>query len=201
MLHMQSRHRPQPAGAKSCSSSPSLLLFYVGAEAAFGGWIYTYAVALDLSGATTAAYLTSAFWGALTFGRLVGIPIAARFRPRTILLVDLLGCLASVGVILVWTSSPVAVWLGALGLGFSMASIFPTAISLAERRIPITGAVTGWFLVASSIGAMSVPWLIGQLFEPVGAADCHDHHPGRPGRGLDRLCRPDEGGHRSCGSV
>jgi FHS family Na+ dependent glucose MFS transporter 1 len=145
-----------------------LLLFYVGAEAAFGGWIYTYAVALDLSGATTAAYLTSAFWGALTFGRLVGIPIAARFRPRTILLVDLLGCLASVGVILLWTSSPVAVWLGALGLGFSMASIFPTAISLAERRIPITGAVTGWFLVASSIGAMSVPWLIGQLFEPFG---------------------------------
>jgi FHS family Na+ dependent glucose MFS transporter 1 len=145
-----------------------LLLFYVGAEAAFGGWIYTYAVALDLSGATTAAYLTSAFWGALTFGRLVGIPIAARFRPRTILLVDLLGCLASVGVILLWTSSPVAVWLGALGLGFSMASVFPTAISLAERRIPITGAVTGWFLVASSIGAMSVPWLIGQLFEPFG---------------------------------
>jgi len=145
-----------------------VLLFYVGAEVAFGGWIYTYAVALDLGGATTAAYLTSAFWGSFTFGRLVGIPIAARFRPRSILLVDLLGCLASVGVILLWTSSPVAVWLGALGLGFSMASVFPTAISLAERRIPITGAVTGWFLVAGSIGAMSVPWLIGQLFEPVG---------------------------------
>jgi hypothetical protein len=28
--------------------------------------------------------------------------------------------------------------------------------------------VTGWFLVASSIGAMSVPRLIGQLFEPFG---------------------------------
>ena len=49
-----------------------------------------------------------------------------------------------------------------------MASIFPTAITMAERRVPITGQVTGWFLVASSIGAMSVPWLIGQLFEPVG---------------------------------
>ncbi|MGD8903377.1 MAG: hypothetical protein PVI67_07415, partial [Anaerolineae bacterium] len=38
----------------------------------------------------------------------------------------------------------------------------------AERRIPITGQVTGWFLVAASIGAMSIPWLIGQLFEPLG---------------------------------
>jgi FHS family Na+ dependent glucose MFS transporter 1 len=145
-----------------------LLLFYVGAESAFGGWIYTYAVALDLGAATTAAYLTSAFWGALTFGRLVAIPVAARFRPRWILFADLLGCLASMGVILLWRSSPVAVWLGALGLGFSMASFFPTTISLAERRIPITGQVTGWFLVAGSIGAMSIPWLIGQLFEPVG---------------------------------
>jgi FHS family Na+ dependent glucose MFS transporter 1 len=145
-----------------------LLLFYVGAEAAFGGWIYTYAVALDLSGAATAAYLTSAFWGALTFGRLMSIPIAAQFRPRLILLADLVGCLASVGVILLWTSSPVAVWLGALGLGLSMASFFPTVLSFAERRIPITGQVTGWFLVASSLGAMSIPWLIGQLFEPVG---------------------------------
>ena len=145
-----------------------VLLFYVGAEVAFGGWIYTYAVTLGLSDDTTAAYLTSAFWGALTVGRLVAIPIAARYRPRTILLADLLGCVASVVLILIWRSSPVAVWLGALGLGFSMASIFPTAITLAERRIPITGAVTGWFLVASSIGAMSVPWLIGQLFEPIG---------------------------------
>jgi len=58
-----------------------LLLFYVGAEAAFAGWIPTYAVALNLGGATTAAYLASAFWGALTFGRLASIPIAARVRP------------------------------------------------------------------------------------------------------------------------
>ena len=145
-----------------------LLLLYVGAEAAFGGWVFTYAVTLGLSDDTTAAYLTSAFWGALTAGRLVSIPIAMRFRPRTIVLADLLGCAASVVLILVWSSSPAVVWLGTLGLGFSMASIFPTAITLAERRIPITGAVTGWFLVAASIGAMSIPWLIGQLFEPVG---------------------------------
>jgi len=145
-----------------------LLLFYVGAEAAAGGWIYTYAVALELSDAATAAYLTSVFWGAFTFGRLVSIPIAARFRPRLLLLADLLGCLASVGLILLWPSSSVAMWLGALGVGLSMASFFPTVLSFAERRIPITGQVTGWFLVASSLGAMSIPWLIGQLFEPVG---------------------------------
>jgi fucose permease len=32
----------------------------------------------------------------------------------------------------------------------------------------ITGRVTGWFFVGSSAGGMSLPWLIGQLFESVG---------------------------------
>jgi fucose permease len=145
-----------------------LLGLYVGAEAAFGHWIYTYAVALDLNDVTTAAYLTSAFWGALMVGRLLAIPLAARFRPRTILFADLVGCLVSVVILLLGSGSAAATWLGSMGLGLSMASIFPTAISLAEHRITITGQVTGWFLVSASIGAMLLPWLIGQLFEPVG---------------------------------
>ncbi len=145
-----------------------LLALYVAAEVAFGGWIYTYAMALGVSDETTAAYLTSAFWGALTLGRLLGVPMAARYRPRSLLLADLMGCLVSVGFLLLAPGTAVATWLGTLGLGLAMATIFPTALSLAERRIPITGRVTGWFLVASSLGAMLLPWVIGQLFEPLG---------------------------------
>jgi fucose permease len=49
-----------------------------------------------------------------------------------------------------------------------MASIFPTAITLAGRRIPITGQITGWFLVGASLGGMSLPWVMGRLFALVG---------------------------------
>jgi fucose permease len=145
-----------------------LLLLYVGAEVAFGGWIYTYSVALGLTDATSAAYLTSAFWGALTLGRFLSIPLAARVRPRMILLTDLLGCLASVGILLLWPGSAAVTWLGTVAMGLAMASIFPTCITLAGRRIQVTGKVTGWFLIGSSLGGMTLPWLIGQLFEPVG---------------------------------
>jgi FHS family Na+ dependent glucose MFS transporter 1 len=141
---------------------------YVGAEVGFGGWVYTYAVALDLGSEATAAYLTSSFWGALTLGRLLAIPVAARLEPRTILLGDLVGCLLSVGFILWWADSLTATWLGAVGLGFFMASIFPTTLSLAERRMAITGQVNGWFFVGASTGGMTLPWLIGQLFESIG---------------------------------
>jgi len=145
-----------------------LLFLYVGAEASAGGWIFTFSLAQGLSTEATSAYLTSAFWGALTVGRLLAIPLAVRFRPSLILVGDLLGCLVSVAIILLWSTSAVALWLGVLGLGFSMASVFPTAISLAERRVKITGQVTGWFFVGASIGGMLWPWLIGQLFEPIG---------------------------------
>lgn len=145
-----------------------LFFLYVGAEAGFGGWIYSYAVGLGLSDEATAAYLTSAFWGALTAGRLLSVPIASRTRPRTILLADLAGCVLSVGVLVLWSGSTAATWLGTCGLGFAMASFFPTLIALAERRMAITGQITGWFLAGSSAGGMTLPWIMGQLFETTG---------------------------------
>ena len=69
---------------------------------------------------------------------------------------------------LLWPQSMVAIWGGTLGLGLSMASVFPVTITLAERRMTITGRVTSWFFVGASLGGMSLPWLIGQLFEPIG---------------------------------
>ncbi|HKP87694.1 MAG TPA: MFS transporter [Blastocatellia bacterium] len=141
---------------------------YVGAEIGFGGWVFTYALKLDLSGEKGAAYLTSAFWGSLTLGRLLAIPISSRLRPRSILLADLALCVASVTMILLRPDSVAVLWVCTLSIGLAMASIFPTTFSFAERRMTITGKVTGWFLVGASAGAMSVPWLIGQLFESIG---------------------------------
>lgn len=141
---------------------------YLGAESSFGSWIFTYAIELKLGNPATAAYLTSAFWGALTLGRLLSIPLAARFRPRHILLADLAGCLLSVGTILLWPDSVTALWMGTLGVGLFMASIFPTSLSFVQRRIPVTGRITGWFMVAASAGSMFLPWLIGQLIGAIG---------------------------------
>ena len=141
---------------------------FVGGEVSLSGWIYTYAVTMKLADTTTAAYLTSFFWGMFTLGRLVGIPIAARFRPRTILLIDLLGSVVSITILILWPQSAIALWLGVAGAGLAMASLFPVVISWAERRITITGFITSCFFVGTSCGAMFFPWFIGQLFESAG---------------------------------
>ena len=142
--------------------------FYVGAEVAYGGWIFTYATALNLGTTTIAALLTSGFWGALTVGRLVGIPLASRYTPRTILLGDLLIELAGLALIQALPGSFVALWLGTFAVGFGMASMFPTILNLAERHMTITSSITSWFFIGSSLGGMTLPWLIGQLFTPFG---------------------------------
>jgi FHS family Na+ dependent glucose MFS transporter 1 len=145
-----------------------LLFLYVGAEAGIGGWIFSYAVALELGSETIAAYLNATFWGALTLGRLLGIPIAVRFRPRWILLGDALGCLVSAAILVLNPQSPAATWIGTFGMGIFIASVFPVALALAERQVTITGRTTGWFLVGASLGGMTVPWLMGQIFELIG---------------------------------
>lgn len=145
------------------------LFLYVGAEFSAGSWIATYVTALGLGDEVLGAYVNAAFWAAFTTGRLLSIPIAAAVKPRAILAGDLLGCFASLAVVLIWPTSGAALWIGVIGLGLCMASVFPTMFSLAERHLTLTGTITSWIFVGVSAGAMGTPWLIGQLFESIGA--------------------------------
>jgi fucose permease len=141
---------------------------YVGMEIAFGGWIASYAVTVGFGDAAAAAVLTSAFWGAFTVGRLIAIPIGARVSPRVIMYTDLIGCAAFALVILLGSGSHLSLWAGTLGVGFFMASMFATMISFAETKMRITGKITSIFLTGSGLGGMTLPWLVGQLFESAG---------------------------------
>lgn len=146
----------------------ALFFVLVGTEVGFGGWVFSYGVATKLGSDTVARLLNTVYWGGLTIGRLISIPLAMRLRPQTMLLADILGSLASVALLLVLPVWPPAVWIATFGLGFSLASMFPTTLNFIERRMPMSGGVTSIFLLGGNLGAMLLPWLMGQLFEPVG---------------------------------
>ena len=145
-------------------------VLYVGGEAGYGAWIYTYAFKLGFGTEVTAAYLTSAFWGSFTLGRLLGIWISTRLKPLMILALDFAGCILSLLVILLLRESALGLWAGTVLFGLSQASIFPTFLTLAEERMHITGAIAGLFLVGAGLGGMTLPWMIGQAFARVGAS-------------------------------
>jgi MFS transporter, FHS family, Na+ dependent glucose transporter 1 len=141
---------------------------YSGAALAYGGWIFTYAIEMNLTNETNAAYLTSVFWGALTLGRLAAIPLAVRFKPQTILRADFAGALLSLLAMLLWPRSLAAVIITSAGLGFALASIYPTSMSFAGQIMTMSGKMTGLFSIGSSAGAMLIPWTIGLFFEWTG---------------------------------
>lgn len=144
----------------------ALVLFialYVGAEAGFGGWVYSYALARHIGDETGAAWLTSAFWGAFTVGRLLSIPLATRWRPRYLIPAHLILALISLGIIL-GVPHPAASWIGTITYGLGLAPIFPTTVALAGRRLQVSSRVNAWLLVGGSLGGMTLPWLLGRIF-------------------------------------
>jgi len=141
------------------------LFFYVGAEITFGGWVYTYAVTLNLASAVGAAYLTSVFWLAFTIGRLLSIPAATRFTPKQIISAALFSCLSILTIGIIFAGFGAVLWVLAIGLGFCMAPIWPTGFTLAGQSINLTGRISSVILLGDSLGGMILPTLVGQVIE------------------------------------
>jgi MFS transporter, FHS family, Na+ dependent glucose transporter 1 len=150
-------------------SAMLFLFFYVGAEVTFGNWIYTYTMTLNLADATRAAYLTSGFWLAFTIGRLISIPVAARFKSEQILGLALAACALINGLLIANSNSSALLWACTIGLGFFMAPVWPTGYNLAGQSVKLTATVSSIILLGDSFGGMILPSLTGQVVEHFGA--------------------------------
>lgn len=144
----------------------AMLFLYVGAEISFAGWIPTYVADRGLTHATAdASYFTALFWGAITAGRLLWAPLAARYAPERLLAAAFTGCVAVLAVLFGLTS-PVLGWVvaGTVAFGLFMAPVFPSAFTLLEKRVGVSGKASAVCLCTASVGAMFFPWLVGRLF-------------------------------------
>ncbi|MCI0664440.1 MAG: MFS transporter, partial [Acidobacteria bacterium] len=172
-----SRSPSLQAHEKSSLSTPlsgSLILLFaifffleIGAEAAIMGWYFSFAVESGVS-LKSAAHMNSAFWAAFTFSRLATIWLTTRFNAVSLVMLSL-GIAATIALLMLMIpTSPFILWIGAIGLGLSVAPIFPNTYGFAQRVLGLSGKVTGWFLIGSSAGSMFWPWLIGQFFKSSG---------------------------------
>lgn len=145
-----------------------MIFLYVGSEVGFAGWIYTYTLKQTNAGTTTAAGINAAFWAGFTVSRLLSIPLAMRLKPDKILWIDLIGTAASLLLILLLPGQLWALWLGSIGTGAFMASVFPTILNDAQTRMHMSGGTTSLFFAGASLGGMVLPFLMGQIIGPFG---------------------------------
>src|SRR5215470_7569959 len=159
----------------SMAGAPALMIalfavfafMQIGAEATAMGWYFSYGVGRGMD-RQAAAYLNSGFWAAFTVGRLATIWMSVRFNAASLIVTSLSIALLFALGLLVFTPAPFVLWFGAIGLGLAIAPAFPNAFGLAERMLGLSGKITGFLLVGSSVGSMFWPWLTGQFFKSNG---------------------------------
>ena len=148
-----------------------LLMLYVGVENGFGGWITVYMQRTLNLPYEQAALSASAFWLALTAGRLVTVGLGMRLSAIRILAISLGGALAGSLLMVVGRGSLTLSAAGILLTGFSFASIFPSTVSLSSSSFPEqAGRAMSIINGMASIGAMLLPWLQGVLLNTISPA-------------------------------
>jgi fucose permease len=145
-----------------------LLLLAVGVEMGLGGWTTVYARQTTALTGGEIAMLVSAYWLALTGGRLLGAILGVRVTSRALATLSVAGlCLASAMLVL---GSGTVAWTvaGTMVAGLSMGPVFPTIVVMGTelfRQAP-SRAVT-MIIAVSSLGGMVLPPLQGLLLERV----------------------------------
>jgi len=145
------------------------LLLYGGAENAFGSWAVTYAEDVYGMKKGQADSLDSLFWMAITFGRLLSVPIATRLSAKVLLSIDLGGSIGCLVILLLVTKFQIEglLWACTITLGLFMASIYGAAFTVpAELKVKLSGKATSAFIVAAGIGDVAIPPLIDLINYP-----------------------------------
>jgi fucose permease len=167
-------HEVRPSEVNAIYARPalwllSLVLFLgVGVEMGVGGWTTVYASRTTALTPGEIAVLVSAYWLALTGGRLLGAVLGVRMTSRALAMSSIVGtCLGSAMLVLgsgneAWTIAGTAL------AGLSIGPIFPTTVVMGTEmfRAAPSRAVSV-IISVSSLGGMVLPPLQGLLLERV----------------------------------
>ncbi|KAM9355799.1 sodium-dependent glucose transporter 1 [Pholidichthys leucotaenia] len=136
---------------------------YVGAEVAYGSFIFTFAKDYAGMSQPEAAGVNSLFWGSFAVCRGLAIFGATCMYPGTMILLSLVSSTVSSLILCLFSTKQEALWVGSSIYGASMATTFPSGISWVEQYTTVTGHTASVFVVGAALGEMMLPGLVGFL--------------------------------------
>ncbi|XP_069489254.1 major facilitator superfamily domain-containing protein 4A [Ambystoma mexicanum] len=130
----------------------------------YSGFIYSYAVQEPLSIVhKTAGYLPSLFWGFITLGRLISIPISYVLRPGTMVFINLTGVMVTFLFLLLTPYNSILLFVGTASLGLFLSSTFPSMLAYTEDILNYRGCATTVLVTGAGIGEMVLQMLVGSV--------------------------------------
>lgn len=144
-----------------------ILFFYLSSEATINGWIVKYFVDANIMTLDYAQILASILWGAILVGRLTVAFIGDYLKKKHILLATTLGTLGFYFLLLSTTNITV-ITIAIIGVGLSMAGIFPTTIANVGKLIKEYPMAMGSIQVITGVGGSLMPIITGGLSDRFG---------------------------------
>ncbi|HTP70323.1 MAG TPA: MFS transporter [Dongiaceae bacterium] len=139
-----------------------LLFCESGNEASIAGWTSTYVGQTGL-GARVATVVLAVYWGALMLGRLLAAHLLGYVRKTQLVMASAVGAVVGAAV-LIATQSVLTLMIGAIVLGISYASVFPTVLGIAgDAYQKMAGSVFGLLFAIALVGGMSFPFVMGLI--------------------------------------
>lgn len=145
----------------------SMLFFYISAEYAIVGWLVTYFQDIGALSPNHAQMMNSLLWLVIFIGRMVGAAITGKVSRSKLLLADGLGFFVFFLVVF-FSRTPTPIILGIVGVGFFMATIYPTAFAFGSDCVKGNDLGCSAMIFTGSAGGIITPALVGFVAEEVG---------------------------------
>ncbi len=144
-----------------------ILFFYLAGESTINGWIIKYFIDAKIMTIEYAQILGSILWVAILTGRMTVAFVGENFKKEHILLVTTTGTVFFYFLLLSTTNITI-ITIAIIGIGLSMAGIFPTTISNVGKIIKNYPMAMGTIQVIAGIGAIIMPMMTGTLSDRFG---------------------------------
>lgn len=144
-----------------------ILFFYLCCEATINGWMVKYFIDSGIMSIQYAQILASLLWVVILAGRLTTAFIGERI-PKKITLTVLSAGTVMFYLLLLSTRNVTTITFAIMGLGFSMAGIYPTTVSTLGGIIKTYPMSMGVLLMIGGSGAIIMPIITGALADSFG---------------------------------
>ena len=114
--------------------SLAVFFIYSGVEIGTGQLLYSLLVTGRRVDPEVAGFWVSIYWGSFTVGRILFGIVIDKFEPRKLVRLSLAGII--LGAALIWWNPMIGMsFIGLTVMGFTMAAIFPTLVSMTPQRV------------------------------------------------------------------
>ena len=152
---------------KSFWLATAILFFYVSTEYAINGWLVTYFQDIGVLSNETAQLMSSLLWLVMFIGRMIGAAIVGKISRRALLVADGVG-LMFFFLLVFFSRSEAAIFLGIAGTGLFMATIYTSAMALGTESVRGNDLGVSWMTLAGSAGGILTPAAVGFVAERAG---------------------------------